>query len=132
MEIIYSFERMPDTEEVIKVYNSSGIRRPTADFDRIAEMYQNSSLVVTAYDDDVLVGVARCLTDFCYACYLSDLAVDKNYQSLGIGRKLVDIVIERIGEKTALILLSAPKAVDYYPKIGFESVDNGFIVKRKR
>ena len=77
-----------------------------------------------------MVGISRSLTDFCYCCYLSDLAVRKEYQSSGIGKNIIELNKKIIGEQTALILLSAPTAVEYYPKIGFQKIDNGFIIKR--
>lgn len=121
---------MPSTDQIIDVYNNSGINRPTEDKERIAKMYANSNLIVTAWDNDKLVGISRSLTDFCYCCYLSDLAVIKDYQTSGIGKKLVELTKDKIGEQTALILLSAPTAMEYYPKIGLHKIENGFIIKR--
>ena len=132
MEIIYRTDIRPDTEQIIDVYNSSGINRPTADNERIAKMYNNSNLIVTAWDNDKLVGISRSLTDFCYCCYLSDLAVRKDYQTSGIGKKLIELTKNEIGEQTALILLSAPTAMDYYPKVGFQKIDNAFLIKRTK
>lgn len=132
MEIIYRTDITPGTDEIIDVYNSSGINRPITDKERIAKMYANSNLVATAWDEDKLVGVSRSLTDFCYCCYLSDLAVRKDYQSNGIGKKLIELTKNIIGEQTTLILLAAPAAMDYYPKIGFQKIDNGFIIKRTK
>jgi predicted N-acetyltransferase YhbS len=119
-------------EEIVRVYDSSGLKRPTNDVERISQMYKNSNLVIAAYDDDRLIGVARSLTDFCYCCYLSDLAVQKEFQNLGIGKVLIEKTKEAIGAQTALILLSAPDAMSYYPKIGFSAIENGFIIKRQR
>jgi ribosomal protein S18 acetylase RimI-like enzyme len=130
MQIVYKTDIIPETAAVIAVYENSGLNRPTDDAERIAKMYANSNLIVTAWDVDELVGVARSLTDHCYCCYLSDLAVKKEYQAKGIGRKLIEITKEQIGEQTTLLLLSAPAAMDYYPKVGFQKVDNGFIINR--
>jgi len=130
MEIIYKLDKIPETDLIINLYNSSGINRPTIDKDRISKMYSNSNLVVTAWDNDELVGIARSLTDFCYACYLSDLAVSKEYQKHGIGKELIRLTKERIGNQTMLLLLSAPTAMEYYPKVDFQTVTNGFIVNR--
>ena len=94
-------------------------------------MFENANLIYFAYDNGELIGLTRCVTDFSYCCYLSDLAVKKDYQKQGIGKKLVEKVREHIGEKVALILLSANSAMDYYPKINFEKADNAFIIKRK-
>ncbi len=77
-----------------------------------------------------LVGIARALTDFSYCCYLSDLAVRKEYQRRGIGRELIDRVKRRIGDQSMLLLLSSPDAMTYYPGIGLEAVNNGWIIKR--
>lgn len=132
MEIIYRNDITPDTDQIIDVYNSSGINRPTTDKERIEKMYANSNLVLTAWDNDKLVGISRSLTDFCYCCYLSDLAIRKEYQTSGIGKKLIELTKDKIGEQTALILLSAPTAIDYYPKVGMQKIDNGFIIKRTK
>lgn len=132
MEITYSTKVTPNTQQVIDLYESSGLNRPTKDFDRIKKMYDNSNLIVTAWDDDKLIGVSRSLTDFCYACYLSDLAIHGDYQKSGIGKKLVDLTKEAMGEETTLILLSAPTAMEYYPKIGMNVISNGFIIPRAK
>lgn len=131
MEIRYRSYRTPPIEFIIDLYNSSGISRSTADHERIAKMYDNSNLVVTAWDEDKLVGISRSLTDFCYCCYLSDLAVREEYKCKGIGKKMIEITKEIAGDQSMLLLLAAPEAMEYYPKVGLEKVDNGFIIKRK-
>ena len=119
-----------DVNDVIRVFDSSGIVRPTKNRERIAKMFSNANLIFSAWDDGRLVGVCRALTDHCYCCYLSDVAVDRDYQRSGIGKKLIELVREDIGSEVALILLSAAGAMSYYPKLGFEKIENGFIIKR--
>ncbi|WP_345949856.1 GNAT family N-acetyltransferase [Mucilaginibacter sp. PAMB04274] len=132
MSITYQFDVLPNTEAIIDLYNSSTIVRPTNDKDRISNMYANSNLVATAWHGDLLVGVARSLTDFSYSCYLSDLAVRKEYQHQGIGKQLVWLTKQKLGDQCMLLLLAAPAAIDYYPKIGMDKVDSGFIIKREQ
>ena len=132
MEITYKTDILPGTEQIINVYKSSGINRPVEDAERIKKMYDNSDVIVTAWHDEELVGISRALTDFCYCCYLSDLAVSKPFQKQGIGRKLVELTKEKIGNECMLLLLAAPAAIDYYPKIGLEKVENGFIINRSQ
>ncbi len=122
---------MPETAQIIALYKSAGINRPMDDTGRIAKMYENSNLIISAWKEDMLVGIARSLTDFCYSCYLSDLAVHLDFQQQGIGEKLIELTKKEIGERTSLILLSAPKAMAYYPQKGFSKIDNGFIIIRK-
>jgi GNAT superfamily N-acetyltransferase len=121
-----------DPAEVVRVFNAAGITRPTADLPRIARMFAAPSLVVSAWHEGCLVGVSRSLTDYSYCCYLSDLAVAKAFQGQGIGRELIQRIQAILGEEVALILLSAPGAMSYYPAIGFQPADNAFVVKRKR
>jgi GNAT superfamily N-acetyltransferase len=75
-------------------------------------------LLVTAWDGDKLVGVARSMTDFHYACYLSDLAVDQDYQRQGIGKQLQILTQQQLGRYCKLILIAAPAANAYYGRIG--------------
>ena len=124
MEINYKVNFIPEVEQIIDVFINSGINRPTMDKERIEKMFSNSNLIVSAWDKENLVGISRSLTDFCYCCYLSDLAVKKEYQTSGIGKKLIELTRNSIGEQTALILLSSQTAMDYYPKVGFQKIDN--------
>jgi len=131
MEIIYQQDLIPETDAIINLYESAGLNRPIDDLARITEMYANSNLVITAWHNKKLVGVARSLTDFCYCCYLSDLAVHDDYKQQGIGKRLIAATRERLGSSVTLILLSAPGAMGYYPKMGFEAINNGFIINRE-
>jgi len=130
VKIKYKFDLTPSTDAIIDLYISSGLNRPTKDRERISKMYVNSNLIVTAWDEEKLVGISRSLTDFCYCCYLSDLAVREEYKHSGIGKKLIDLTKEKVGLHCMLLLLSAPSAMEYYPKAGLEKVENGFIIKR--
>ena len=118
--------------DIIALYNDAGLPRPTDDAERIGRMYANSNLIISAWEGDLLVGIARSLTDFSFCCYLSDLAVRKDYQRSGVGRELVARTRAAIGPESMLLLLSVPGAMGYYPKIGMETVQNGFIYKRER
>lgn len=132
MQIDYRINNTPGAAQVIELYNNAGLPRPTDDAARIAEMYENSNIVVTAWHNDLLVGAARGITDFVWSCYLADLAVRDDYMGLGIGRKLVALTRETLGKQVMIVLLSVPSAIDYYPRLGFEQVDYGFILKREQ
>jgi predicted N-acetyltransferase YhbS len=118
-DIIYAKEKSLDVSEFIEVLKNSTLaqRRPVDDEQRILSMCNNSNLIVTARLDGKLIGVARSITDFVYCTYLSDLAVDTKFQKKGIGKRLIEETKKQTPQ-AKLILLSAPAAVDYYPKIG--------------
>ncbi len=132
MAIEYRVNAALTPEELADVFEKSGIVRPVGDKERLQKMIAHANLTVTAWDGDTLVGVARALTDFSWCCYLSDLAVDKAYQLQGIGRELIARVRAEAGEDASFLLLSAPGAMAYYPKIGLEAVTNGWMGKRGR
>jgi predicted N-acetyltransferase YhbS len=129
LPIEYRLGNELDLEQVVDVYRRStlGERRPVDDRDRMRQMLERANLVVTAWDGQRLVGIARSLSDFCYATYLSDLAVDVDYQGAGIGRELMRRTQEAGGMAT-VFLFSAPKAVDYYPRIGL-SPGSGWMLR---
>jgi GNAT superfamily N-acetyltransferase len=102
------------------------------DLPRLQRMLDAADLLVTAWDGKQLVGVARSLTDFSFACYLSDLAVASPYQRRGIGRALVEHTRKQLGEEVMLLLIAAPDAMEYYPRIGFEPMTRAWYIPRQR
>ncbi|EKO3555014.1 GNAT family N-acetyltransferase [Vibrio fluvialis] len=121
MQVEYFSERQISVDQFITLLNetSLGPRRPTEDRECIEGMLNHGDLLVTAWMGDRLVGVARSVTDFCYCCYLSDLAVSEQVQAQGIGKGLIRHTFAALKPGCQVILLAAPQAVDYYPKIGF-------------
>lgn len=130
-QITYSNTIIPDHQQIINLYESSGLKRPIHDAERIKKMYDNSDLVITAWDGDLLVGVSRALTDYGYSCYLSDLAVRQGYKQKGIGKTLVAKTKEAAGPQSMLLLLAAPVALNYYPKIGMKPLTNAYWFNRE-
>ena len=104
----------------VLVRSTLGERRPLDSEDTLDAMLTNASLLATAWDDEMLVGIARSVTDFAFCCYISDLAVDEAYQRQGIGRQLIEATAQRLGPHCKIILLAAPKADSYYGGVGFQ------------
>jgi predicted N-acetyltransferase YhbS len=117
-------------DAVLAVYRESGLgeRRPVDDVLRMEAMLRNATLVVTAWDAGEMIGIARSLSDFSYVTYLSDLAVKRSHQKLGIGRELIRRTRASAGDKTMLVLLAAPAAAEYYPRVGFEHHPRAWIM----
>ena len=119
-----------DLDDVIDLYRAStlGERRPVDELERMAAMLRNANLVVTAWDGNLLVGISRSLTDFVYVTYLADLAVRASHQRLGIGKELIRRT-QAEAVQAVLILLAAPKAVGYYPHIGFREHNSAWMLE---
>lgn len=132
MHISYKSNFVPDVAHIIDLFVKTEMPRPTDDPERTRKMFENADLIWTAWDDKKLVGVCRCITDWAWCCYLSDLAVDPAYKKNGIGKKLIQLTKDSIGEQAMLLLLSVPAAMDYYPRVGFTKEDKAFIIHRKK
>jgi ribosomal protein S18 acetylase RimI-like enzyme len=132
MNIDYKINTPISTDQFIDLLHQStlGERRPVGDRECMEGMVNNSNLMVTAWEGEALVGIARSMTDFHYACYLSDLAVHANYQGRGIGKKLQAITQEQLGPRCKLILIAAPAANTYYGHIGYDNNPRCWILER--
>lgn len=132
MKIDYKINEPITTDQFIELLEKStlGERRPIHDRECMAGMVSNSNLIVSAWDSNQLVGIARSVTDFHYACYLSDLAVDNDYQKIGIGKQLQIFTQNQLGPRCKLILIAAPSVNSYYEHIGFMNNDRCWVLER--
>ena len=133
MSIEYKINEPITTDQFIDLLANStlGERRPVDDRQCMEGMISNSNLTVSAWHNGSLVGMARSVTDFHYACYLSDLAVSKEHQKSGIGKQLQVITQEQLGSKCKLILIAAPSANSYYEHIGFTNNPRCWVLNRE-
>ncbi|MEI8076789.1 MAG: GNAT family N-acetyltransferase [Betaproteobacteria bacterium] len=130
--IIYRNNAKITAAQAIDLYVRStlGERRPIDKVTTFADMLANANLIITAWDQEKLVGIARTLTDFSYVAYLADLAVDEQYQKRGIGKQLIEETKSHLNSECMIVLLAAPKANDYYQKIGFEHNPRAWTLKK--
>ena len=130
-DILFRYGGDLDLDTVIDLYRAStlGARRPIDDRSVMASMLAHANLVVTAWHGNQLVGIARTLTDFLYVGYLADLAVRETHQRRGIGVALIRKTREKMGPRSSIVLLAAPQAADYYPRIGFIQHGSAWVLK---
>ena len=151
-QVLYARELALGIPEFRRVLVESGLGevRPVGDEARLKAMLEGANLIVTARLDMArldragldmagldmggrpLIGVARCLTDFSWVCYISDLAVSAKAQGLGIGKGLMDEVARQLGPSVAISLISMPDAVGFYERIGMKRVPDAFWISRQR
>lgn len=131
MNITYRDDITLSVEAAIDLYQRStlGERRPVDRPDIFEGMLNNANLTMTAWHGERVVGISRSLTDFTYVAYLADLAIDAQYQRRGIGKQLIHETRQRLGRECMIVLLAAPDANDYYPKIGFEHNPRAWVLK---
>ena len=135
MDVSYRLESYPElgVDEFIDVLERSTLaeRRPVGELETILGMLANADIIVTARSGSLLVGISRAITDYHFCTYLSDLAVDREYQNRGIGKELIRRTHESAGLHTTLILLAAPKARTYYPRVGMLAHDSCWTIPRQ-
>ncbi len=131
MSITYRRGNDLSIKQVSELYRACtlGDRRPIDDVAVLKQMLEHANLIITAWDGELLVGISRSLTDFGYVCYLADLAVRDSYQRKNIGRQLIEHTRAALGSKAMIVLLAAPQAVDYYPRLGFTRHESAWILK---
>jgi ribosomal protein S18 acetylase RimI-like enzyme len=95
-------------------------------------MVRRADLIVTARAEGRVIGVARALTDFAYCCYVSELAVDQAFQRQGIGQRLLREIQARVSDRVSVLLVAAPAAETYYPRIGMKHVPSCWSFPRAR
>lgn len=131
MTVLYRDDAKLTVDQAIDLYRRStlGERRPVDRPDIFEGMLEHANLTITAWEGERLVGISRSLTDFTYVAYLADLAVDESRQRSGIGRRLIEETRLRLGPECMIVLLAAPKANDYYPKLGFEHNPRAWVLR---
>jgi ribosomal protein S18 acetylase RimI-like enzyme len=129
MPITYIAQPKITAQDFIDILDKStlGLRRPLQDLAAMQMMFDHGNVYVGAYDGGKLVGLARVMTDFVFTSYLSDLAIDEAYQHRGIGKQLI-IEVKKFLPRAKIILLAAPAAEGYYPKIGMRNHGHCYVL----
>ena len=116
---------------IATLYRRAPLLRPVDSPDSLWSMFENASLVITAWYNEHLVGIARVLTDEVLYSYLCDLAVEPDVQRLGVGKRLIAEVLRKC-EGTDLLVRDSDISSTYYAHLGFERVDNAWIHRGRR
>lgn len=108
------------------LYRRAPLLRPVGSPEQVWKMFENASLVLTAWHNSHLIGIARVLTDGVLYSYLCDLAVEPDVQRLGVGKALINEVLERC-KGTELVLRDSDISASYYEYLGFKRVENAWV-----
>ena len=133
MSIVYAREQSLSVADYVAVVGETTMRdrRPIANSKRIGEMLAGANFIVTAREDGVILGLARCITDFAWIAYCAELAVKESAQGRGVGAGLIKTVKELLGPRIGLTLISEEAAVGFYRRIGIEQVSTAFFLTRE-
>jgi GNAT superfamily N-acetyltransferase len=126
----FQVEKSLTLEEYIYILHDSGLgkRRPMDNPSHLERMIQGSNLLVTARENGHLIGFLRGLSDFCYRCFIADLAVAKAYQGKGVGREILKFT-RSLAPEARLILFAAEDAEPFYQRLGFRPHEHCYQLK---
>lgn len=113
-------------ERVMTLYRRAPLHRTVGGADKVWKMFESSSFVLTAWHHGHLVGIARVLSDGVMYSYLCDLAVEPDVQRLGVGRALINDVLQRC-KGTDLVLRDSDISSGFYAHLGFSRVENAWV-----
>ena len=90
-----------------------------------------SSNVISCWHDDKLVGIIRSMDDSYWSTNIDCLVVHKDYQGKGIGRKLLEVLLEQIKDiKYINVAPDSRKQIKFYKKAGFSLIKGFYLQKR--
>ena len=109
---------------VVALYNSVGWSGYTEKPLELLSAISNSSYVVSCWDEQRLVGLARVISDDVSIMYLQDILVDSEYHRKGLGRKLLLRCLERYQHVRQKVLLTDDRVeqIAFYESLGFSSI----------
>lgn len=127
--IKYYTDKKVNYERLISLFNEAGWNDKTEDMDRLRAMVDNSQIVVTAWDDDEMIGFGRCTTDFVFNGQINNVVVDSKYRGKGIGKELITRILDN--SKMVTYMLRGQESEGFYKKLGFEDAI-GLVYRRKK
>lgn len=116
-----------DKSDLEKLYSSVGWAAYTKNLDVLEQAINHSLQVISAWDEDELVGLIRVIGDGFTIIYIQDILVHPSYQDKKIGTELMTKVLNSYPEvrQKALLTEDAPDVRHFYEKFGFTSYDKG-------
>ncbi|NKC68389.1 GNAT family N-acetyltransferase [Vagococcus fluvialis] len=116
-----------DKSDLEKLYSSVGWAAYTKNLEVLEKAISHSLQVISAWDEDELVGLIRVIGDGFTIIYIQDILVHPDYQDKKIGTELMTKILDNYPEVRQKVLLTedAPDVRHFYEKFGFTSCDKG-------
>lgn len=108
-------------EDFIRLIRQSPFKEvvPTDNLTQLDAMLNNADLLISAWDEEQVVGFVRAVTDFSSSCYICELAIDANYQKLGIDRSLMRLAAEELPADCQILFFTTDSNLTEYLRLGF-------------
>lgn len=110
-----------NADEILRLYTEVGWTAYTENMLALEQGYQNSLLVLAAYENDELLGIVRVVGDGFTIIFIQDILVYPKKQRRGVGTALVKAVLNRYSAVRQIELATdnTPQTVSFYKSLGF-------------
>jgi len=130
MPILYTEQNNINQPALLNLYNDAGWFVYTRNPEQLTQAIRQSLSVYTAWENEQLVGLIRVVGDGLTIIYVQDILVLKSHKRQGIGKKLMEKVLEEYKSVRQKVLLTddTPETRGFYKSLGFRSCDDGQLV----
>jgi len=128
--IMYYTDKKVDYEKLQTLFNQVGWNDKTNDINRLRAMVKNSQIVVTAWDEEIMIGFARCTTDYVFNGQINNVVIDLKYRRKGIGKALINKILDS-SKQVTYMLRGSIRNQEFYRSLGFEDGPISLVYKRK-
>ena len=122
--IVQEYEKYNEAE-ILDLYESVGWSNYTARPEMLREAYAHSLCVLAAREGGELAGVIRAVGDGHSIVYIQDLLVAPRFQRRGIGRALMEALLQRYGDVYQVVLMTddRPETLAFYEAVGLSRAE---------
>lgn len=128
--IIYKENKIPNIEDAVSLYRSVGwghVKCPKA----LMEAISNSDLIITAWYNDVLIGLGRTISDTTLTVYFPDLLIHPDWQRMKVGTEIMKRLLLKYEHFHNLVLVAEDNiAKEFYNKFGFEESNSALVITK--
>ncbi len=123
--LVFKEDIILNVEDILYLYNDVGWSSYTKDIDSLIKSIKNSLKVISVWDNDLLVGLIRVVGDGHSIIYIQDILILQKYQNRGIGKRLIEIILDKYKNVRQKVLLTdkEEKKILFYKKVGFSMAE---------
>jgi len=96
----------------------------------IKKAFEGSRAVIFIFNDSGVIATGRALSDGAYQSVIYDVAVLPEWQGRGIGRQIMESLLERISGQN-IMLYASPGKEGFYERFGFRRLRTGMALFKK-
>ncbi|EIF6289700.1 GNAT family N-acetyltransferase [Clostridium perfringens] len=123
--LVFKEDIILNVEDILYLYNDVGWSSYTKNIDSLIKSIKNSLKVISVWDNDLLVGLIRVVGDGHSIIYIQDILILQKYQNSGIGKRLIEIILDKYKNVRQKVLLTGKeeKNILFYKKVGFSMAE---------